>query len=154
MVIEIRATVTWKKCDLTRSMYRRRRKRQPTPVFMPGKSHGLRSLVGYNPRGRKESDTTEWLLCVRMYRRCFQGGSVYLQCRRHKRRGFNSWVGKIPWKRARQPTPLFLHGESHGQEEPGGLQSIALDRVRHDWSDWVLMHRYRRALKGVRDLYF
>ena len=64
MVIEIRATVTWKKCDLTRSMYRRRRKRQPTPVFMPGKSHGLRSLVGYNPRGRKESDTTEWLLCV------------------------------------------------------------------------------------------
>ena len=38
--------------------------RQPTPVFMPGKSHGLRSLVGYNPWGRKESDTTERLLCV------------------------------------------------------------------------------------------
>ena len=28
-------------------------------VFMPGKSHGLRSLVGYSPWGRKESDTTE-----------------------------------------------------------------------------------------------
>ena len=41
-----------------------RRKRQPTPVFMPGKSHGPRSLVGYNPWGRKESDTTERLLCV------------------------------------------------------------------------------------------
>ena len=37
---------------------------QPTPVFMPGKSHGPRSLVGYNPWGRKESDTTEQLLCV------------------------------------------------------------------------------------------
>ena len=41
-----------------------RRKRQPTPVFMPGKSHGPRSLVGYTPWGRKESDTTERLLCV------------------------------------------------------------------------------------------
>ena len=41
-----------------------RRKRQPTPVFMPGKSHGPRSLVGYNPWGRKELDTTERLLCV------------------------------------------------------------------------------------------
>ena len=38
-----------------------RRKWQPTPVFMPGKSHGLRSLVGYSPWGRKESDTTEQL---------------------------------------------------------------------------------------------
>ena len=34
---------------------------QPTPVFLPGKSHGRRSLVGYSPRGRKESDTTERL---------------------------------------------------------------------------------------------
>ena len=34
---------------------------QPTPVFFPGESHGWRSLVGYSPRGCKESDTTEWL---------------------------------------------------------------------------------------------
>ena len=34
---------------------------QPTPVFSPGESHGQRSLVGYSPWGRKESDTTEWL---------------------------------------------------------------------------------------------
>ena len=38
-----------------------RRKCQPTPVFLPGKPHGWRSLVGYSPWGRKESDTTEWL---------------------------------------------------------------------------------------------
>ena len=38
-----------------------RRKWQPTPGFLPGESHGRRSLVGYSPRGRKESDTTEWL---------------------------------------------------------------------------------------------
>ena len=38
-----------------------RRKRQPTPVFLPGKSHGQRSLIGYSPLGRKESDTTKRL---------------------------------------------------------------------------------------------
>ena len=38
-----------------------RRKWQPTPVFLPGKSHGQRSLEGYSPRGWQESDMTEWL---------------------------------------------------------------------------------------------
>ena len=36
-----------------------RRKWQPTPVFLPGESHGQRSLVGYSPWGRKELDTPE-----------------------------------------------------------------------------------------------
>ena len=35
--------------------------------------------------------------------------------RRHKRCGFDSWVGKILWRRAWQPTPVFLPGEFHGQ---------------------------------------
>ena len=39
-----------------------RRKMQPTPVFLPGQSHGQRSLVGYSSRGHKESDTTERLI--------------------------------------------------------------------------------------------
>ena len=34
---------------------------QPTPVLLPGESHGWRSLVGYSPWGLKESDTTEQL---------------------------------------------------------------------------------------------
>ena len=38
-----------------------RRKWQPTPVFLPGKSHGQRSLVGYSPWACKELDTTEQL---------------------------------------------------------------------------------------------
>ena len=38
------------------------------------------------------------------------------QCRRHKRHGFDPRVGKIPWKRAWQPTLVFLSGESHGQK--------------------------------------
>ena len=36
-----------------------RRKWSPTPVFLPGKSHGQRSLAGYSPWGCKESNTTE-----------------------------------------------------------------------------------------------
>ena len=37
------------------------------------------------------------------------------QCRRHKRCGLDPQVGKIPWRRTWQPTPVFLPGESHGQ---------------------------------------
>ena len=40
---------------------RRRRRWHPTPVLLPGKSHGRRSLVGCRPWGREESDTTERL---------------------------------------------------------------------------------------------
>ena len=38
-----------------------RRKWHPTPIFLPGTSHAQRSLVGYSPRGCKESDATERL---------------------------------------------------------------------------------------------
>ena len=37
----------------------------PTPVLLPGESHGQRSLAGHSPRGRKESDTTERLAHTR-----------------------------------------------------------------------------------------
>ena len=42
------------------------------------------------------------------------------------------WVRKIPWRREWQPTAVFLPGEFQGQEEPGRLQSVVLQRVRHD----------------------
>ena len=38
---------------------------------------------------------------------------------------------EIPWKRAWQPTPVFLPGESPWTEEPGGLQSLRSQRVGH-----------------------
>ena len=37
------------------------------------------------------------------------------QCRRCRRHGFDPWVGKIPWRRKWQRSPIFLTGESHGQ---------------------------------------
>ena len=40
---------------------------------------------------------------------------IHLPCRSHRRHGFDPWVKKSPWRRAWQPTPVFLPGESHGQ---------------------------------------
>ena len=52
------------------------------------------------------------------------------QYRRHKRAGFDSWVKKIPWRRAWQPTPVFLPGESHGERSLAG--SVGSQRVGRD----------------------
>ena len=58
----------------------RRRQWYPTPVLLPGKSHGQRSLVGCSPWGLEESDMTEWLrfhfslLCIG------EGNGNLLQC--------------------------------------------------------------------------
>ena len=68
----------------------RRRQWHPTPVFLPGKSHGWRSLVGCSPWGREESDMTERL-------------------------HFFSLFTSMHWRRKWQPTPVFFPGESQGQ---------------------------------------
>ena len=43
------------------------------------------------------------------------GEETPYHCSRHKTCEFNPWVGKIPWRRARQPIPVFLPEESCGQ---------------------------------------
>ena len=64
------------------------------------------------------------------------------QCKRHKRPcGFNPWVGKIPWRRACQPTPVFLPGEFHGQRSLMGYSPWG-QRVGHDWSNPAHRHIY------------
>jgi len=45
------------------------------------------------------------------------GRESFCQCRT---RGFDLWVGKIPWRRKWQPTPVSLPGESHGQRSLAG----------------------------------
>ena len=45
------------------------------------------------------------------------------QCRREKRQGFYPWVGKIPWSRKWQPTPVFLAGKFHGQRSMLGYHT-------------------------------
>ena len=147
------------------NLYWLRSQWHPTPVLLPGKSHGWRSLVGCSPWGSEESDTTEWLhfhfslSCIgegngnplqcsclenprdggarwapvygatqsqtRLKRLRSSSSKVKLggfpggaggeeptcQSRRCKRRRFNPWVWKI-WRRAWQPTQVFLPTES------------------------------------------
>ena len=47
------------------------------------------------------------------------------------RGGFDFWVGKVPWRRAWQPTPVFLPGEPHGQKSLAGYGPWGR-RVRQD----------------------
>ena len=64
-------------------------------------------------------------------------GDIREAIRRH---GFHPWVRKIPWRRAWQPTPVFLPGESHGQRSLVRYSSQG-HRVGYDWSDLACMHR-------------
>ena len=63
-----------------------------------------------------------------------RGQELACQCRRHKRFGFDPWVRKILWRRAQQPTPLFLPGESYGQKNLAGyVHSVTKSRTRLKW---------------------
>ena len=48
------------------------------------------------------------------------GKEATYQCRRHKRLGIDPWVGKIPWRRKWQPTPVFSPGKSHRERKLAG----------------------------------
>ena len=71
-----------------------RRQWQPTPVLLPGRSHGWRSLVGCSPRDRKELDTTE-RLHFHFSLSCFgEGNGSLLQdsCLENPRDGRAGWA--------------------------------------------------------------
>ena len=55
--------------------------------------------------------------------------------RRCKRLRFHLWVRKIPWRRARQPTPVLLPGESHGQGSPAGYRPGG--HKESDTTEWL-----------------
>ena len=65
------------------------------------------------------------------------GKVICLQCRRP---GFDPWVGKIPWRRKWQPTPVFLPGESHGQ---GNLVDCSPWGCKESGTTERLTHTYR-----------
>ena len=62
----------------------------------------------------------------------FLSGSVGKECpqrQRHRRLGFYPWIGKIPWRRKWQPTPVFLPEKSHGQRSLAGYSPEGWKRV-------------------------
>ena len=86
-----------------------------------GKKHsglGAHGAVDHHLGQDSEEQTFKWSF-HRMLG--FPGGTggkePICQCRRHERRGFSPLVRMICWRRAWQPTPVFLPGESHGQRK-------------------------------------
>ena len=63
--------------------------------------------------------------------------------------GFNSWAGKIPWRRNWQPIPVFLPGRILWTEEPGGLRAIGPQRSQVDYGD-LARRSFERATVGTR----
>ena len=62
------------------------------------------------------------------------GKKIHLQCRSHRRPGFDPWARKIPWRRKWQPTPVFLPGDFCGQRSlvgysPWGRKESATTEV-------------------------
>ena len=51
------------------------------------------------------------------------------QCRNTRDNWFDPWVGKIPRRRAQQPTPVFLPGESHGQRSLAGYSPVGCQEL-------------------------
>ena len=66
------------------------------------------------------------------------------QCRRGKRRRFDPCVGKIPWRRAWKPTPVFLPGGSHGQRSLVGYSPW--DRREKDGQKRLSKHAHKVTL--------
>ena len=90
-----------------------RRQWHPTPVLLPGKSHGQRSLVGWGPWGHEELDASKEL-DTRNFTFTFHFHALEKEMATHS--SVLAW--RIP-----------------GTGEPGGLPSMGSHRVEHDWSD-------------------
>ena len=88
----------------------RRRCWHPTPVLLPGKFHGRRSLVGCSPWDRRESDTTEWL-------------------------HFHFHFHFHALEKEKQPTPVFLPRESQGQGSLVGCRYGVMQS--RTWLRWL-----------------
>ena len=105
------------------------RKWQPTPVFMPEKSHGQRSLAGYSPWHHKELDTTEQAPKLTLF--------LLLQSKRRQRLqntdGFGGKAAQRVWPITVQPakTPFFPRRASERPHPVGG-------HFLSSWVNWPL----------------
>ena len=100
LMVNLTTSINIKDAINSAILFVRRRTWQPTPVLLPGKSHGRRGPVGYSPWGHEESDTTERL---------------------HFHFSLSLFTF-MNWSRKWQPTPVFLPGESQGQRSLVGCR--------------------------------
>ena len=69
-----------------------------------------------------------------------RGKAPACQWRRHKKCGFDPWVGRIPWRRAWLSTPIFFSGESHGQRSLAGYSIVYSVAKRWTQLKWLGTH--------------
>ena len=105
-----------------------RRKWQPTPVLLPGESHGWRTVVGYSPWSRKQSDMTERLHSLTHY---MGRASMIAQLVKNLLAKPESQVRFLGWE-----DPLEKGKATHSSilawRIPWTMQSTGLQRVGHD----------------------
>ena len=134
----------------------------------PGGGHGnlLRCSCLENPRHRaawrgrvhRVTKSQTQLKQFRMHTRTYTGGTSgkepACQYRRCERCGFNPWVGKIPWRRAWQPTPVFLPGESHAQRSLVGYSPWGQTQVSDSTTSMsIAAHTSSSGGRGPRRLF-
>ena len=119
-----------------------RRERLPTPVFWPGGFHGL-----YNPRGHKESDTTELLslslFCLLDTAEGLPAGSVLKNLAAMKETQVRSQGRENPLENGMATHSSILAWRIPRTEEPGGLQSMGSQTGRHGWATNTHSHGWR-----------
>ena len=129
-----------------------RRAWQPTPVFLPGESHGQRNLAGYSHKVTKSQTQLKWLIthactsifaptCTHLRRRQWHPTPVLLPRKSHGRR---SLVGCSPWGSWKSDTTEWLHfhfslsciGEGNGNP----LQCSCLENPRDRGAWWAAVY--------------
>ena len=73
------------------------------------------------------------------------------QCRKHRRLRLDPWVGKMPWRRKWQLTPVFLAGKSHGQKSLVGYSPWGCKTVGLCWYS-IIIHGDHSVLKPLRSV--
>ena len=105
----------------------------PPQYSCPSPANGReRWLSGYGHTFEKQSKGFQKTFNVKNFAN-LSSNSTCLHCCEVFKMLYIYWIRKMPWRRAWQPTPVFLPGESPRMEEPGGLQSLGSQRVGHDW---------------------
>ena len=159
---------------------------KPTPVFLPGKSHGQRSLEGHSPWGhnrvRHNRECTHMGACTQTHTQICSLGIVTFgldlpmvfchclfccclkvwgfpgdasgkesawQCRRHEKL-VRSLGWEDPLEKGTAIHSSILAWRIPWTEEPGRLQSIASQIVRHNWSDLAHTHAHLKVLLVLR----
>ena len=136
----------------------RRRQWHPTPVLLPGKSHGRRSLVGCSPWGREESDTTE-RLPFHFSLSCIgegNGNPLQCSCLENPRDGGAWWAAvygvaqswtRLEWLSS-SSSSMYILGEGNGNP----LQYSCLENPRDGGAWWASVYGVAQSWTQLKRL--